>query len=994
MDLSLHAQMIVNGDRFRPASLRQRDRSQGGNHVPIRPKSGIMSLNPESADQVREELAGTSNRSFADTAATGQTASGASSPRRYSGFIDEDSIKESPPRSSRNSSSGHLRQTSMSEPRPLGEMIDEAGSPSLRHPKGRLEERISHESLGSNRTQSPTSIRYSQGVPYLQAVKEGTPAEENAIVPGGVPLGARPISPWQEPEEGATLRSVRSGLGVVTNGSSDGHEVAKSAIEGDDVMTKHASDEPATPASHTYEAVGKDESPRSPMRKAHKRVSSRSLNGMAAKQMKSEQEHTPSSLGREREMEQSPLRREQNEQEQQSPTQLHDRNQDGNQSHRSTSIARKPVPAAETRSISQGSDDMSLRQLQEKTQSHDGRHEETQQAGKDEQQQAQDMQRQLTNAATADAKRMSSYAPTKEADAMIERETQDEHSASAKTDGNDNAAEHQSRGSEGNMSADANDTLQSRPRPHQTESYAQLEAWTKQSGTKFGGGRSVVPAARDTVDTSDGTLAKRADDKGDGEAGEESHQAEDNTRRDDQPQPSAEADDAPTEKTNEPPATSSEAPTQTDTEQLSDEDHGKPGELVYEKLRSPSGTNLASIKPVPENYDLALSRRENKSEDKLDRKAPRTQRPRAATAVSTREERNVEFTSGRHAGAGWFTSAIRWAPLNVPLQRRLQTLLILAHTLSIAGGLALFFLLCTIPLLWPLLLPYLIYVLLSRASTSGALSHRSNYLRSSRIWSLFAGYFPARLHRSQVLEPTRKYIFGYHPHGIISHGAFAAFATEALGFSNLFPGITNTLLTLDSNFRIPLYRDYALRMGLASVSRESCENILSRGGPNGEGMGRAITIVVGGARESLDAKPYTLRLVLKRRKGFVKLAVRTGADLVPVLAFGENDLYDQLDAGGHPWVHRVQMIVKRIAGFTVPLFHARGVFNYDVGLMPYRRPINIVVGKPIRIQQSRNPDPKYVDQIHELYVQELERLWEDWKDTFARRRKGELSIVE
>jgi hypothetical protein len=63
-------------------------------------------------------------------------------------------------------------------------------------------------------------------------------------------------------------------------------------------------------------------------------------------------------------------------------------------------------------------------------------------------------------------------------------------------------------------------------------------------------------------------------------------------------------------------------------------------------------------------------------------------------------------------------------------------------------------------------------------------------------------------------------------------GAFGAFATEALGFSQLFPGIKNTLLTLDSNFRIPLYRDYALAMGLASVSKESCENLLNKGGPN------------------------------------------------------------------------------------------------------------------------------------------------------------------
>ena len=235
---------------------------------------------------------------------------------------------------------------------------------------------------------------------------------------------------------------------------------------------------------------------------------------------------------------------------------------------------------------------------------------------------------------------------------------------------------------------------------------------------------------------------------------------------------------------------------------------------------------------------------------------------------------------------------------------------------------------------------------------------------------------------------------GYHPHGIISHGAFAAFATEALGFSQLFPGITNTLLTLDSNFHIPFYRDYALAMGIASVSRTSCENLLSKGGPNGEGMGRAITIVVGGARESLDAQPNALRLVLKRRKGFVKLAIRTGADLVPVLAFGENELYDQVRADTHPLIHKIQLLVKKFMGFTVPLFFARGVFNYDVGMMPFRRPLNVVVGRPVKVMQSDMPESQYVEHIHSLYINELERIWNEWRSQFAKEMTGGLEILE
>lgn len=187
-------------------------------------------------------------------------------------------------------------------------------------------------------------------------------------------------------------------------------------------------------------------------------------------------------------------------------------------------------------------------------------------------------------------------------------------------------------------------------------------------------------------------------------------------------------------------------------------------------------------------------------------------------------------------------------------------------------------------------------------------------------------------------------------------------------------------------------------MGLASVSRESCENILSKGGPNGEGMGRAITIVIGGARESLDAQPRSdLRLVLKRRKGFVKLGIRTGADLVPVLAFGENELYEQVTSDSHPLVHQLQLMVKKCMGFTIPLFHARGVFNYDVGLMPYRRPLNVVVGRPVKVVQARKGekvDEAYVDEIHAAYVTELERIWEEWRGVFGVEKGVELRIVE
>ena len=50
-----------------------------------------------------------------------------------------------------------------------------------------------------------------------------------------------------------------------------------------------------------------------------------------------------------------------------------------------------------------------------------------------------------------------------------------------------------------------------------------------------------------------------------------------------------------------------------------------------------------------------------------------------------------------------------------------------------------------------------------------------------------------------------------------------------------------------------------MALGISSVSKQSCSNILKRG------PGEAITIVVGGATESLSARPGTADLTLRRR---------------------------------------------------------------------------------------------------------------------------------
>ena len=59
--------------------------------------------------------------------------------------------------------------------------------------------------------------------------------------------------------------------------------------------------------------------------------------------------------------------------------------------------------------------------------------------------------------------------------------------------------------------------------------------------------------------------------------------------------------------------------------------------------------------------------------------------------------------------------------------------------------------------------------------------------------------------------------------------------------------------------------------------------------------GHVSILIIGGALEALEGHRNEIRLVINRRKGFIKLALRFGVDLVPTFSFGEQFIYEQAD---------------------------------------------------------------------------------------------------
>ena len=116
----------------------------------------------------------------------------------------------------------------------------------------------------------------------------------------------------------------------------------------------------------------------------------------------------------------------------------------------------------------------------------------------------------------------------------------------------------------------------------------------------------------------------------------------------------------------------------------------------------------------------------------------------------------------------------------------------------------------------------------SKETTSCADGRYGNTIASTSQFISVRPWTWTRRKLTYLVKEAMKFslIPGYHPHGFVSLGALGNFATEGTDFAGAFPGITNTLLTLNANFRMPVYKDFLQALGLASVSRRSCEALL------------------------------------------------------------------------------------------------------------------------------------------------------------------------
>ncbi|KFO29875.1 Acyl-CoA wax alcohol acyltransferase 2, partial [Fukomys damarensis] len=265
---------------------------------------------------------------------------------------------------------------------------------------------------------------------------------------------------------------------------------------------------------------------------------------------------------------------------------------------------------------------------------------------------------------------------------------------------------------------------------------------------------------------------------------------------------------------------------------------------------------------------------------------------------------------------------------------------------------------------------------------------RLNWVRRWRLWRYYCNYFPIKLLKTHDISPSHNYILVCHPHGLMSHAVFGNFATEATGFSKIFPGIIPYTLTLGAFFWVPFLREYVLSTGVCSVSQSSMDFLLTQ-----KGKGNMLIVVVGGLAECRYSLPGSSTLVLKKRFGFVRVALRHGVALIPAYSFGETELYNQYIFSPGGLVNCFQMWFQSLVHVYPCAFYGRGFTRNSWGFLPYARSLTTVVGEPLSLPKIENPSEADVAKYHELYIDALRKLFNEHKTKFGISETQELEII-
>eukprot|EP01103_Thecamoeba_quadrilineata_P004688 TRINITY_DN1447_c0_g3_i1.p1 TRINITY_DN1447_c0_g3~~TRINITY_DN1447_c0_g3_i1.p1 ORF type:complete len:348 (-),score=38.75 TRINITY_DN1447_c0_g3_i1:187-1230(-) len=225
---------------------------------------------------------------------------------------------------------------------------------------------------------------------------------------------------------------------------------------------------------------------------------------------------------------------------------------------------------------------------------------------------------------------------------------------------------------------------------------------------------------------------------------------------------------------------------------------------------------------------------------------------------------------------------------------------------------------------------------------------------SHPIWATWREYFNFKVICTGNLNQSRQLLFAEFPHAVFPMGFWlSATSYKELNIRPVTFAVASVL------FRVPIIRCFCFWSGCVPAVRKSLVELLDRG--------ESLAILPGGIAEIFVQSRDVEYVFLSERKGFVRMAIEMGVDIVPVYHLGNTSLFDYSNSSFLTrWSRKLRISLVFFWGrFFLPL--------------PYRKPVVKVIGEPIPVKKNSNPSADEINEVHSKFVEALGKLFHENK---------------
>jgi hypothetical protein len=279
--------------------------------------------------------------------------------------------------------------------------------------------------------------------------------------------------------------------------------------------------------------------------------------------------------------------------------------------------------------------------------------------------------------------------------------------------------------------------------------------------------------------------------------------------------------------------------------------------------------------------------------------------------------------------------------------------------------------------LWPVLAACVVLVLVAFAVLAGV-----NLVLGLLVISLY-GLFPKEtlfdsirtLVESKEIEeniqatfqlhvqksPPTTSIFIWQPHGLISISSVLFNSLRICRHPLYTP---NHAVSMPFFHYLPVFGDIARYVGSIPSDYKNIEKTLNKK--------ESVSIMLGGIREMMTAEPYHIKLFIRKRTGIFRLALTTGTPIVPVLTYGENELFPPLH---NTLVDTINSTLYEKFGLYIPFTSWEALQNWVQLSQKPLKPIHTHVGRPIRVIKNEHPSETDIHVLRTRYIRRIKNLF-------------------